>query len=575
MHNSRLVASLALVFTLIWFSPSLAAGPDAGQLLNEQRQIMPSLPDRLPADGGKEIEKPPLEDQGIKVRVTGFSFSGTRGIATDAELMALVQDAVGKEVGLKELQALTDRITAYLREKGYLLARAYLPKQDVTDGRIEIAVIVGRIEGKSKIDVKEPRRISQNLLEGIAERAIPEGDVVRLENIERAVKLMGDLPGISAQASLEPGNTPGTSRVVIGVTERPLVTGYLSGDNYGDRYTGTWRGTGQAAINDPFGLGDQFSVSLTGAEHLFQGRVGYALPVGATGLVWSAGYTGLAYKLGEELASLDAKGTGQTFSTGLTYPVMRTRAASIWGGLGFEYLALHDEANGATTRDRKLPVGNLNFTGSFFDGFGGGGLTSLHLAFYHGNVDLSAPADAKAADDATARSAGNFARANYALARLQRVTKLISLYGSARGQFASQNLDSSQKFILGGPAGVRAYPVGEASGDEGHALTVETRVDLPFSPSWASAQLVGFYDAGTVRLHKNTWAGSVTNATGRNDYWLSGAGVGINVGMAGRYAVQASYALRIDDNPGRTPDGNDADNKNDHGRFWVQAIVWF
>jgi len=574
-YTQRTLPLLAVILSFALFSPALAQPPDAGRLLQEQRQIQPSLPDRLPEKDAQDVEQAPLTDSGVKITVKGFRFSGGQGMVTDAELLKLVQDAVGKELGFTDLQHLTAKITNYLRKKGYILARAYLPKQDITKGIIEIAIIAGRIEGKTRINIKEPRHISQKLLEGIAERSLPEGKPVRLENIERAVLLMNDLPGIKSQASLERGDAPGTTRVVINATEGNLLSGSLSGDNFGDRYTGAWRGTGRAALNDPFGLGDQLSVSLTGAEHLFQGNVAYALPLGATGVNWSVAYTALTYELGGDLANLKAKGNGQTISTGLTYPLLRTRNASLWSALGYEYLSLHDEAGGVTIRDRRLSVGNLNLSGSFFDGFGGGGLTGISLAGYYGNLHLSGAADIEGSDDATARSSGNFSKVNYSLGRLQRITRLLSVFGFARGQLSGNNLDSSQKIILGGPNGIRAYPVGEAAGDEGLMMTLEPRIDLPFSPSWAFIQLIGFVDAGYVTLHKNPWTGSVTNASDNNNYWLSGAGAGINVGKAGLYSIRASYARKINDNPGRNASGYDADNLNDYGRFWLQAAVWF
>ncbi|MDQ5988457.1 MAG: Heme/hemopexin transporter protein HuxB [Syntrophus sp. SKADARSKE-3] len=575
-YGRCLVFSVVLFVFIITIPAYAAAPPDAGQLLNEQRQIKPTLPDRLPKEGDQGVNRMPLTDQGIKVLVKGFKFTGGQGIVTDAELLVLLKDAIGKELGFADLQNLTVRVTAYLRDKkGYILASAYLPRQDITDGVIEIAIVAGRIEGKARINVKEPRRIGQGLLEGIAERSIPTGDAIRLENIERSVLLMNDLPGISARASLERGELPGTARIVIDAVEGPLVSGFLSGDNYGDRYTGTWRGTGRPAINDPFGLGDQFSISLTGAEHLYQGGAAYALPLGATGLTWSTAYTALYYEVGGDLSNLNAKGNGQTVSTAISYPFMRSRNTNLLSGLGFEYMSFHDEAGGVTTRDRKVPVGNLNLTGSFFDDFGGGGLTSLYLVLSYGDLRLSGTADAESTDANSARSAESFVKANYSVARLQHITRLISIYGSAQGQFAGKNLDSSQKFILGGPSRVRAYPTGEASGDEGHAFTFEVRLDLPVSPSWPVMQLTGFYDAGYVNLHKNTWAGSVTNATGRNDYWLSGAGVGFNIGKAGLYSIRVSYALKINDNPGRSDAGYDADNLKDYGRAWLQVTVWF
>jgi hemolysin activation/secretion protein len=576
MLNCRLLTVLALALCLTCGSLALAAPPDAGQMLNKQRQPGTHLPDRLPQDSDKEAERAPLTDTGTRVLVKGFRFSGSQDLATDAELEALLRDSIGKELGFAELKRLAERVTTYLREqRGYLLARAYLPKQDITAGIIEIAIIAGRIEGKVRVNVKEPRRISQSLLEGIAGKALKAGGAIRMEEIERAVLLMNDLPGISSNASLERGATPGTTRLNIDVTEGSLINGLISGDNYGDRYTGIWRGTGQIAVNDPFGLGDQLSLFIIGAEHMYQGTATYFLPLGATGLTWSLSYTGLYYELGNDLASLNANGRADTFDTRLGYPILRSRNASLWAGLGFEYIMLSDETNDTTTSDRKLQVGNAGLSGHFFDSFGGGGLSSVNLALYSGDLDLSGLSAAETADAAGPRTAGNFIRAVYSLARLQRLTRRISLFGSVRGQIADKNLDSSQKIILGGPTGVRAYPVGEASGDEGHIMTFETRFDIPDTPSWAKVQLVGFIDTGYIKLHKDPWTASITNATNSNDYWLSGAGAGIVIGKAGLYSFRLSYAHKIGDNPGRSIAGNDADNHDDNGRFWLQAVVWF
>lgn len=576
MLNCRLLTLLALALCLTCGPLALAAPPDAGQMLNKQRQPGTHLPDRLPQDGDRETERAPLTDTGTKVLVKGFRFSGSQSLATDAELEALLSDSIGKELGFAELKRLAERVTIYLREqKGYLLARAYLPKQDITAGIIEIAVIAGRIEGKVRVNVKEPRRISQSLLEGIAGKALKAGSAIRMEEIERVVLLMNDLPGISSNASLERGATPGTTRLGIDVTEGPLISGLISGDNYGDRYTGIWRGTGQIAVNDPFGLGDQLSLSFIGAENMYQGTAAYFLPLGPTGLTWSLSYTGLYYELGDDLASLNANGRADTFATRFGYPILRTRNASIWAGLGFEYIMLSDETNGITTSDRKLSVGNASLSGNFFDSFGGGGLSNANLILYSGNLDLSGLSAEETADEAGPRSAGNFTRATYNLARLQRLTRRISLFGSIRGQIADNNLNSSQKLILGGPTGVRAYPVGEASGDEGHIMTLETRFDIPDTPSWAKVQLVGFVDTGYIKLHKDPWAASITNATNSNDYWLSGGGAGIVVGKGGLYSIRISYAHKIGDNPGRSMAGNDADNHNDNGRFWLQTVAWF
>ena len=571
----RYLFLLPAVFLLLAVSAH-AVGPDTGTLLNEQRQPGIKLPDRIPKPEGPAQERPPLVDSGVKVTAKLFRFTGYEGMAKEAELQALVKDSIGKPLGFVDLQNLTVKITNYLREKkGYLLARAYLPQQDLTEGVIEIAIVAGRLDGNTDIRLKAPSRIKVSKLRDMVEKVIPPGQPIQTADIERSILLMNDLPGIKAQAALEPGSSPGTTRIAVNAAEGPLLSGSVVGDNYGDRFTGTWRGTGMGSINDPFGLGDQLSLSLTGAENQFQGRASYVLPLGSNGLNWSLSYTGLSYKLGSDLQSLNYSGRADTFSTAISYPLLRSRKASIWTGLGFEYLLLTDEVFSQKIKDRKIPVGNASLSGTFYDTLGGGAMTSANIMLYGGNLDLSGVAAAQAQDDAGPRSAGSFFRGTYALARLQQVTQLLTAFVSARGQVAGGNLDSSQKFILGGPTGVRAYPVGEAAGDEGHAFTAEMRFDLPFMPPWAATQLVSFIDTGWVKLHQTDWQGAVTNATGRNDYWLSGGGVGLNIGKAGIYSIRASYAHTLDTNKGASVTGTNIDNLSDKERFWLQVLFWF
>lgn len=572
---SRTLCCLAIT-SLLLEATSHAAPPDAGSLLNEQRQPGSRLPDRLPKPEELKQERTPLADSGAKVKIKGFRFTGYEGIATEAELNSIAAASIGRELGFKELQEIASNITTYLRDKkGYMLARAYLPQQDITEGVIEIAITAGRLDSHTEVKPDKSARINSRILRDMIDKVIKPGKPLETADIERAILLMNDLPGVKAKVAMEPGSTPGTAKMVINASEGNLATGSISADNQGDRYTGTWRGTGQLSVNDPFGWGDQLSLSLTGAENQFQGRAQYSMPIGASGLSGSVSYTGLYYELGGDMKSLNYNGRADTIGASLSYPLLRSREASIWAGMGFEYMMMTDSAGSQDIKRRHIPVANGSISGTFYDTFWGGGLSSANMTVYGGNLDLSGVIDAQTQDNQGPKSAGGFFRATYNLARLQKATQILSFSAQLRGQFAACNLDSSQKFILGGPNGVRAYPVGEASGDEGHALTAEARLDLPFMPSWAATQLVGFVDTGWVKLHHDNWSGAVTSATGRNDYWLSGAGVGLNIGKDGLYLLKASYAHTIGTNDGRTTTGKNSDNRSENEQVWLQAMFWF
>ncbi|HWH68029.1 MAG TPA: POTRA domain-containing protein, partial [Candidatus Sulfotelmatobacter sp.] len=128
-------------------SASAQQPPDAGSLTHQQEQLGQGVVEAFPEEGISEVLRPALNVlQGMKVSVQAIRFSGGVGLVPEAKLQALVREAVGKELGFAGLQALAERVTAYLRREGWLLARAYLPRQDITEGKVEITILKGRLE---------------------------------------------------------------------------------------------------------------------------------------------------------------------------------------------------------------------------------------------------------------------------------------------------------------------------------------------------------------------------------------------------------------------------------------------
>ena len=161
----------------------------------------------------------------------------------------------------------------------------------------------------------------------------------------------------------------------------------------------------------------------------------------------------------------------------------------MYSGAAFEKKNLNDRVNAtATVTDKKVSLTSLGLTGNLQDAFMGGGINAADLTFVMGNLNI-ASAGALAIDAASAQTNGSYSKVTYGISRLQRINNSTLISISINGQQASKNLDSSEKFSLGGPTGVRAYPTGEASGDEGFKVIAELR------HSWnANWQSTLFYD---------------------------------------------------------------------------------
>lgn len=558
---------LTAIMTLLTISVVWAAPPDAGQLMREQ-QPQRQLPGKTPQPEA-EKQRAPMADTGISVNVKGFKFTGYEGLVQESDLQALVSGAIGKNLSFNELQEQVTKVTLYLKDKGWFLARAYLPKQDVTSGIIEIAIIQGTSDGSVLIKRSSGARINEGFLSYIGQKAVTPGQPLSERKLERAVLLMNDLPGINAHASLAPGATSGSTAVQINVNEGPLFSGALWGDNYGNHYTGDWRGNVMLSVNDPLSYGDQLTGMATGAEGIIQGRVAYDFPLIPGGVKGHMSYTGMAYDLKENLSELDMDGWSTALNAGLSYPILRSRKLNLSASLFYEYKKLIDEALDVEIRDRVLNSGILNFQGDEYDTLLGGGYTTFNAGVTFGDMDE------QTADIDITDVEGNYTHFNFGVARLQRLFNRAAVNISYAGQLSLDNLDSSEKFILGGPNGVRAYPVGEAPGDEGHLFNVDLRYELPIPTHWGMLQFNGFYDAGHIRLHHDPWTNSINTATEKNRYWLQGYGAGIFYAYKQLLSIKGCWAHVIDHNPGRDMDDDNADGRDDKYRFWVQAALYF
>ncbi len=543
--------------------------PDAGSILRDQ---LPQLPRTVPMPPPRELVAPTPQkesDDGVRVTVHKFIFQGYEGVLTDQEIHDLADSFRDKQLSMKELQGLTNVITAYLKEKGWFLARAYLPKQDVTSGTVLIEVSQGKSDGNVAVKRDKSVRIKQCILECIADGTVHPDQPINEKSLAHAVLLMNDLPGISARSSIAAGSEPGTSAVQFSVTEGPLLRGFLLLDNYGNRYTGTWRESVMVGANDPFKYGDQASLMVTRAEGLIQGRGSYTFPIIYEGLKGNIAFTTMNYNLVAELASLQYTGRSNTLDLGISNPILRSRVSNALTTVTYSYKSLVDSALGTDFRDRVLHSLTIGANGDIQDTFYGGGNTNWNLALTSGTFhDALDPVN-------LGKTEGYYARLNFGLSRMQRLIERTTLNVTWKAQSAIRNLDSSEKFSLGGPYGIRAYPVGEGTGDDGHMINTEIRYNIATPPEWGSFQAMCFYDAGFLKRNRDTTSIPLATATNLNEYWLQGAGLGVNYTFPGKFTAQASWSHTIGDNPGRTVNGNNSDGKAENNRFWVQAMMYF
>ncbi|HZF43501.1 MAG TPA: ShlB/FhaC/HecB family hemolysin secretion/activation protein [Sphingomonadaceae bacterium] len=558
--NNLTPFAIAILATQIAASPGAFAQqpPNAGEQL---RQIPPPvLSDKAAPDIRVERQAAPgrTEAGGATVRVQSVRVTGNTRFS-QSELNAAAGLAAGRDLTLADLRAGAARISAFYNSRGYFLAQAYLPAQDVSAGAVEIAVLEGRygtIDVRNQSGLRDGRE--RELLSGLR-----SGDLVANAPLERRLLLLSDTPGVRVRSTLSPGGTVGTSDLVVDLEPGRRVTGSVEADNAGNRYTGTYRAGGTINLNNPTGAGDLLSLRVLASEGgLAYGRAAYQAPVGEATI--GVAFTHLQYELGREFRVLDGEGTADILSVFGSYPLIRSRGANLYALAGFDAKSLEDEIGLVSTKsDKRLGVANLGLAGDWRDGFAGGGSSLFSLGVAVGELDIRSRAE-READALTARSDGGFGKVQGSYSRAQSLGGPLSLYGSLRGQLAFDNLDSSEKIQLGGAYGVRAYPEGEAYGDHGYIATIEARLLLNRRDEGLPGQfqVFGFVDAGEVQFAQDRWF------PGSNSAALSGAGAGLTWFGPHDLLVRGSYARKLSD-------AKSTSQPDKGGRAWFQIAKQF
>jgi hemolysin activation/secretion protein len=214
----------------------------------------------------------------------------------------------------------------------------------------------------------------------------------------------------------------------------------------------------------------------------------------------------------------------------------------------------------------------VGISGNQFDNVYGPANNQASAVFTLGMLNLDgSPASFISDDLKNANTYGDFQKLRYYAARAQTLSPTRSLHASLTGQWASKNLDSSEKFYLGGMSGVRAYPSGEAGGSSGQVFSLELRQQL--NAQW---QFTAFYDYGQVdQYQSNQKADGSSPLVANNTIALRGAGLSLGWSSNQGTQLKLTWAQRIGSNPLATPAGNDTDGSLNIDRFWLTASAPF
>ncbi|WP_236685863.1 ShlB/FhaC/HecB family hemolysin secretion/activation protein [Pseudoxanthomonas suwonensis] len=545
---------------LAWAGAASAQSPpDAGQLQRQSEQALDHAPPAPPPATALPAPAEPAAGPAFTVR--RFLVRGAT-LVPAGELERQLDAWRDRPVHLADLEDALRTLVAHYRGLGWF-ARAQLPEQDITDGTVVVQVVEGRF-GQLHVEHGGGRARS-GFVAGVVARQLQPGAPYSLAQLERGLLLANDLPGIMADGVLRAGEAPGTSDLVLQVQDRPLLSGSASLGNDGSRYTGRAQAIARLNLDDPSGWGDQIGATLMRGVDLEYLGASYGVPLGTGGWRGNVGYASLSYRLGKEFAALDAFGKSRIRQASVAYPLRRSDALNVEVELAWTGRHQWDESLGLALRRRHIGNLTLGVYGDARDEWLRGGWTAWIVDLAHGRARLDLPDD-RALDAFGAGIHGPFTLASLEL----RTDRWLSpdWYARSRitGQWTDGNLDSSLQFVLGGPSGVRGYPVNEGSGDSGAVVQLELHRLLP-GPLGSELDGFAFVDHGVIRQRQDPWDDWRLPGDADNQYALSAAGIGLGWTHPRGLRTILSLASPLGTNPGGLEDRNQ-DGTRRATQFW-------
>lgn len=173
-------------------------------------------------------------------------------------LIFLVRDQRrNRGVTLGMVENVGDVITRFYREKGFILAKAFIPEQKVRDGVVTLTLLLGEL---GQVEVVNNKRVSEKLI--VRAFAPHINQPVTNQRLEEALYLVNDIPGVSAHSLLSPGDQVGDTKLRLTAKEEERFAGNVRFDNHGSESTSKNRLYLDTYFYNPLGWGDEIYLAL-------------------------------------------------------------------------------------------------------------------------------------------------------------------------------------------------------------------------------------------------------------------------------------------------------------------------
>ncbi|MEW5759011.1 MAG: ShlB/FhaC/HecB family hemolysin secretion/activation protein [Candidatus Omnitrophota bacterium] len=476
------------------------------------------------------------------VKVTGAT------IFQERDFYPVYRNFLGRKVSYDELDMITEKIKSMYKEKGYLTTIVYIPEQEAREGIIEIRVVEGKM---GDLNIEGNKWFKKPLLEKFFH--IKKNEILDFKILQRDILRLNQNSDLEVKTVITAGKAPGTSDVILKVSDKfPWHIG-LGSDNQGSRLVGKWRGSGYLRSSNVSGNFDSLFINSLVSTNSFGESLSYSCPLDTYGTKFNLDFTYFKMKLGKEFKVNDIRGTSKIFTPHFLFELILDEDTQLNADLGLDAKSIIKKMSGEVTSKDELRIPFFSFDFSKIDSFGNGGQTRFVPRFNFSTSGFLGASSRNHPSASRQGTGGFFFSYGQMLSRIQRMP--LDTYLSIKTDFqaVSHTLPSSEQFQIGGANSVRGYPEGDYLADIGGVMNLEWVLPMYLIPK--NIKLKGadidlrhqitpvlFFDIGGGFL-KETMPGEVKNK------FLMGVGGGLRMYFNRNIYLKLDWAKHVGDDP--------------------------
>lgn len=530
-------------------SPSSSAGIIEREI-EQQYESKPVAPEKPVPLVEVEVPEEQLQiEDGETIWVSEIQFTGNT-IFSDKELRKIASGYCDQELSMKDIHDLCLEIQKLYVDKGYFLARAFPPAQDVVDHVLTIEIMEGTL---GEVEVVGNKYYSSHFIRRYFDRF--KGTPINYNQFLKALLLANENLDLTLGAVFKKGERFGTADVILRVDDKLPLHAFIDYNNYGSHLTTRNRSGVRIDAGNLLTSGDLLSVTeVIGIppKNLRFTDVEYTIPLNALGTKLMLAYLFSTFELVN--TSHHKRGYSQIATIELKQAVMRTRRLNLDLFGTFDYKRIKNTESGVTITFDKLRIAGLGLDFDYADPLWGRNVGDVYVSY--GIPDFLAGSHAVSHASGIPGAGGHFWIFNLDLKRIQQLPLNCFFLVNFSGQLTPDTLPLPEQFYIGGVDTVRGFPLAFALGDNGFYANFELRMPPPFGNShifgtkktWKELlQFVAFIDTGGVFLRHAEVEDQSSHV------YLTGGGVGVRLYAPWHIDVSADVGFPIthqDSGPG-------------------------